>query len=187
MTDASIRTRARLAGIFWLMTIFSGMAAMFAGGRAGTAANLLATAFYLGATLLVYQLLRPVNPGLSLLAAVFSLVGCVLSILRAFGLGPSGVNPLVFFGLHCVLAGFLIFRSGFLPQLVGALLALGGLGWLTFLSPPLAASLSPYVILPGLVGEGALSLWLIARGVDVRRWNERASKRVAATPGIAAP
>ena len=49
----------------------------------------------------------------------------------------------VFFGLYCLLIGYLIFRSAFLPRILGVLMAFAGLGWLTFLSPPLANYLSP--------------------------------------------
>jgi len=172
--DASPRLKARMAGFFWLMTIVSGaLALVFANGR--LVANLLATACYLVATLLVYQLLKPVNKNLSLLAASFSLVGCVLGFLGAFKLAPSSINPLVFFGLHCLLVGYLIFRSTFLPRILGVLLAFGGLGWLTFISRPLANSLSPYNLAPGILGELSLSLWLIVVGVNVQRWKELAS------------
>jgi len=50
----------------------------------------------------------------------------------------------VFFGFYCLLIGYLIFRSAFLPRILGVLMAFAGLGWLTFLSPPLANYLSPY-------------------------------------------
>jgi hypothetical protein len=53
-------------------------------------------------------------------------------------------------------------------------MAFGGLGWLTFISPALSASLSPYNMAPGILGEAALTVWLLAVGVDVRRWNEQA-------------
>jgi hypothetical protein len=49
------------------------------------------------------------------------------------------------------------------------------LGWLTFLSPPLANQLSPYIFAPGLLGEGALTLWLLVMGVNAERWKEQAS------------
>ena len=49
-----------------------------------------------------------------------------------------------------------------------------GLGWLTFLSPPLANYLSPYNLAPGLLGEGSLTLWLLVIGVNVQRWKEQA-------------
>src|SRR5690242_15291776 len=52
---------------------------------------------------------------------------------------------LVFFGLYCLLIGYLIIRSIFLPRILGALMALAGLGWLTFLAPPLVHDLAPYI------------------------------------------
>ena len=54
-------------------------------------------------------------------------------------------------------------------------MAFAGLGWLIFLSPPLAKQLSPYVVIPGIIGEGALTVWLLVAGVDVQRWKEQAS------------
>ena len=50
---------------------------------------------------------------------------------------------LVFFGFHCLLIGYLIYRSDFLPRILGALMAIAGLCYLTnsfanFLSPPFA-------------------------------------------------
>ena len=51
----------------------------------------------------------------------------------------------------------------------------GGLGWLTCLSPPLANYLSPYVLAPGILGEGSLTLWLLVMGVNAERWKEQAS------------
>jgi len=82
---------------------------------------------------------------------------------------------LVFFGLFNLLIGYLIFKSTFLPRILGVLMAIGGLGWLTFLSPPLASHLSPYNLAPGILGEGALTLWLLVKGVNVQRWKEQAS------------
>jgi hypothetical protein len=57
-------------------------------------------------------------------------------------------------------------------------MALAGLGWLTFLSPPLAGHLSPYIFAPGILGEGALTMWLLVIGVNVQRWKEQASAAV---------
>ena len=98
--ESSPRVKARTAGFFWLMTFLTGGFAMFIGGRfivpgdaaataanilahepsfrLGVAANLIATACYLTATLLVYVLLKPVNRNVSLLAAFFSLAGCAI-------------------------------------------------------------------------------------------------------------
>ncbi len=82
---------------------------------------------------------------------------------------------LVFFGLFCLLIGYLIFRSTFLPRILGALMAAAGLGWLTFLSAPLAQYLSPYVQILGVLAEGALMVWLLAVGVNEQRWREQVS------------
>jgi uncharacterized protein DUF4386 len=82
---------------------------------------------------------------------------------------------LALFGLWCVLIGYLIFRSTFLPRVLGVLEALAGVCWLTFLWPPLARSLSPYNQAVAGVAEIALMLWLIVMGVNAQRWTEQAS------------
>ncbi|MGO9096379.1 MAG: DUF4386 family protein [Bryobacteraceae bacterium] len=84
------------------------------------------------------------------------------------------INPLVFFGFYCLLIGYLILRSAFLPRILGALMTIAGLGWLTFVSPRLAHYLSPYVYYVGGIGEGLLTLWLLAMGVNAERWKEQA-------------
>ena len=83
---------------------------------------------------------------------------------------------LVFFGLWCVLTGYLIFRSTFLPRILGVLLAISGLGFVTYLYPPLAYHLFvPYIASASALGEIPLELWLIVMGVNVQRWKEQAS------------
>ena len=81
----------------------------------------------------------------------------------------------VFFGVYCLLLGYLIFRSVFLPRILGVGMALAGLGWLTFLSPPLANHLSPYNLVLGFLAELSLMLWLLVMGVNVQRWKEQAN------------
>jgi hypothetical protein len=86
---------------------------------------------------------------------------------------------LVFFGLHVLTVGYLIRRSTFLPRILGALLAVAGVCYLTnsftnFLSLPFKAYLLPFVAIAGLLGEGSLTVWLLAKGVNVQRWNEQA-------------
>jgi hypothetical protein len=144
----------------------------------GLVANLLANACYIAVTLLFYDLFKPVNRNLSLLAEFFSLVGCAIGVLSLLNLAPSPINPLVFFGIYCLLIGYLIFRSTFLPPILGALMAFGGLGWLSFVSPPLAKDLSPYNLAPGILGEGILALWLLVMGVNAQRWQDQARAAV---------
>ena len=172
IAGASPRFKARAAGVFWLLTILTGAFALFVGNR--IEGGLVATACYACATVLVYDLLNPVSKGLSMLAASFGLAGCALGALSALQLARSPINPLVFFGLHCLLVGILILRSNFLPRILGVLMAFGGLGWLTFASPLLVNYLRPYNLLPGILGELSLSLWLLAVGVNEQRCRDRA-------------
>ena len=82
---------------------------------------------------------------------------------------------LVFFGLWCVLTGYLIFRSTFLPRVLGVLLAISGLGWVIYLYPPLAHRLWKIIDAASALGEIPLELWLIVMGVNAQRWKEQAS------------
>ena len=86
---------------------------------------------------------------------------------------------LIFFGVACVLLGYLIYRSGYLPRSIGVLLAIGGVGYLVnsfagILAPAFASGLFPWVLLPAFFGELGLALWLTVKGVDVPKWEERA-------------
>ena len=166
--------RARMAGVFYLLTFVTGIFALLVRSRLGSAAGLIAAACYVALTLLFYYIFKPVNRKLSLLAALLSLAGCILGPIGLIVHALSRINPLVFFGIYCLLIGYLIFRSTFLPRILGALMALAGFGWLTFIWPPLANYLSPYNMVPGMVGEGALTLWLLLMGVNVQRWKEQA-------------
>lgn len=183
---ASPNFTARMAGFSWLMTFVFGMVALVASRRVlmpkewSITANLLATVFYISATLFIYELLKPVNRSFSLLAAFFSLTGCSIGALSAAiqSNNRQAANiSFLFFGLHCLIVGLLILRSAFLPRIVGALMVFAGLGWLTscfanLLSPPLARALSIYIMLPGMLGEASLTLWLLVKGVNVERWKD---------------
>ena len=122
-------------------------------------------------TLLLYDIFKPVNRSLSLLAAFFSLVGLTFEAIR---LQPRGVNvAIVFAGFYCLLIAYLIFRSTFLPRILGGLMVFGGLGWLTYLSNPLVNYLSPYNLASALLAEASVFLWLLVMGVNVQRWKEK--------------
>jgi Domain of unknown function (DUF4386) len=166
----SPRRIARIAGTFYLLTFLTGLPAFFIRSRLGIALGLTAGLCYVVVTLLFYHIFRPVNKTLSLLAAFVSLAGCAMGPVAAGFHFTLLINPLVFFGFYCLLIGFLIFRSAFLPGILGALMAFAGLGWLTILSASVASLLHPYNLIPGLIGEGALTVWLLAVGLNDQRW-----------------
>ena len=173
IAEASPRFKARVAGaLYWLSVMIASFSELFVRGSLNIAGGLIAVAGMAAMTLLLYGVFIPVNRRLSLLAASFSLVGLTFEALR---LQPRGVNiAIVFAGFYCLLIGYLIFRSTFLPRILGALMAFAGLAWLTFLSPPLAHYLSPYNLACGLLAEALVFLWLLAMGVNVKRWKEQA-------------
>jgi hypothetical protein len=230
IAEASPRFKARMAGAFQLLeavTATFGQVIVLdrlvvSGNAAATAANILGherlfwlgfessligVAFHIAWALLFYELLKPVNRSLSLLAAFVILVGCAIQALTSplylapllilqGGSSLSAFTPeqlqalafvflklnayafdvyLVFFGFWCVLIGYLIFRSTFLPRGLGVLLAISGLGWVTYLSPPLGYHLFPFIAAASGLGEGSLMLWLLVKGVNVQRWKEQAS------------
>jgi len=77
----------------------------------------------------------------------------------------------VFWGAWLLPFGYLVFRCGFLPRLLGVLLVLGGMGYLadvlaTLLLPSYPASaVADYILLPASLGEIGTCLWLLAVGV----------------------
>ncbi len=226
-----IQTKARLVGLFALLTILGGVLAQgYVSNRlvdfndaAVTANNLLAhqdlmqlgfavfmfeMACQLAMTALFYEVLRPVNRTLNLVALVLGVTGCVVKALsRLFFIAPllllrEGASyltafsapqlqalslllldindrgagmALIFFGFSTPLRGYLMFRSTFLPRVLGLLAIVSGLGWLTFLYRPLADRLFPYTAGFGLLASLVLIVWLLVFGVDEERWRRQAA------------
>jgi hypothetical protein len=87
---------------------------------------------------------------------------------------------LIFFGFTCIVNGYLIFRSGYLPKFVGILMQIAGLSYLTacfaaLFAPAFADLITPAILLPPLIGESSFCLWLLVKGVNITKWNERVS------------
>ena len=85
-----------------------------------------------------------------------------------FGVG------LIFFGFVCLIEGYLIFKSGYFPKAIGILMQIAGLFYLincfTLLLAP--KFLNVLVLVPCLIGELSLCLWLIFKGVNMTQWNK---------------
>ena len=68
---------------------------------------------------------------------------------------------LIFFGVECVLLGYLIVRSGYMPRLIGVLMQIAGACYVVnsfalLLSPPLSSRLFPAILIPSLIAELSL-------------------------------
>jgi hypothetical protein len=175
--------------------------------RAGFAADLLSSIWFIPVTLLFYELFKPVNRKIALLAAFFSLSGCVVaafgSIFHLIPLVLLSGSPylsafstaqlqtlmlfflklraeastiyMVFFGCYNISIGYLVFRSKFLPRVIGVFMMIAGITYQSFLWPPLLTRIFPYVVGPaGALGELSLVFWLILFGVNAQRWKEQA-------------
>ena len=229
IAEVSPRLKAKIAGVFYLVTILTRMfveifvrnplvvsdnAAATASNilaheslwRLGFATDIIAFASYIALTALLYELLKPVNRGLSLVAAFFGLaasgVHAISSLFHFAPLVVLGGSPylsaftveqlqalalvflrlraaayhnigLVFFGFYLLLVGILILKSTFLPRILGVLMVLAGLSYVPFLSPPLARSLQPYILVFPGVGQISLTLWLLVMGLNAQRWQEQ--------------
>lgn len=179
ISQGSPRFKARVTGAVYLLYFLTAILAEWLVGRGqgayGLAVNLISAAFYGAVTVLFYFLFKPVNKSVSLLAAVISLGGCAITVLNLFHRAER-VSPLLFFGPYCVLLGYLILRSTFLPRILGALMVIAGLGWLIFVMLPPTSQVIPYIEGVGILAEGLLMLWLLLRGVNPQRWKELAGE-----------
>ena len=93
---------------------------------------------------------------------------------------------LIFFGVECVLLGYLIVRSGYVPRLIGVLMQIAGACYVVnsfalLLSPPLASRLFPAILIPSLIAELSLALWLLVKGVSAEKWDQASASVVSAS------
>lgn len=87
---------------------------------------------------------------------------------------------LIFFGVACLINGYLLFRSGYFPAALGVLIILAGLSYLTnsftLILAPAYASTVFLVLLLALIGEASLALWLLVKGVNLAQWEQHTSE-----------
>jgi hypothetical protein len=171
--NTAVGVKARTAGaLYFLSVLTAAFGELVVRGRLNVAVGLVAVSGMIAVTLLLYFIFKPVNATLCRCAAALNLVGLGFEALR---FNPLGVDAaIVMLGFYCLLMGYLIFRSTFMPPVLAAPMAIAGLAWLTFVSPPLAEHLSPYNLACGILGEAAVCLWLLLMGVNVQRWTQQA-------------
>lgn len=91
--------------------------------------------------------------------------------LHDFGFGVG----LIFFGFVCLIEGYLIFKSGYFPKTIGVLMAIAGICYLTnsfaLILAPQFSSIT--LLLPCVIAELSLSLWLIFKGVNLSLWKQK--------------
>ena len=171
--------------------------------RLGEAADLIMLCCYIAVTALLYRIFAPAARSLALVAAGFSMVGiAVLAVGGVLHLAPLAIMgqsalaqpnelvwlvlnlysslytiSLVFFGMYCVLTGWLCITSRLLPVSVGLLMIVGGLvhvitRFLWIAAPAIQKAIpGPINMLP-LLGETALAVWLLLFGIrDMRTQN----------------
>jgi Domain of unknown function (DUF4386) len=81
---------------------------------------------------------------------------------------------LLFFGFYCLIIGYVIIKSKAIPIIVGILYALSGLCYLInsftmFLSKGFENPYFIYLAIPIFIGELALCLWLLVKGIDTSK------------------
>ena len=123
--------------------------------------------YFAGPILLHSRYLTAFPPG-----QVDSLASLFLSLYAGLG----GISML-FYGTAWIIRGYLTFRSGFLPRLLGALMVAAGLGFAAkTLTQVLAPAFSSNLLLaPMFANLVALVIWMLVKGVDRDKWNRAAA------------
>jgi hypothetical protein len=137
--------------------------------------GLVSTAVFAGAELFFFastfilggaEFLKPFSPDQVNALGLLSL--------KFYGYG-AGIF-MAFYGTAAVIRGYLIYRSGYLPRLLGVLLALAGLGFIVrnfvlVLAPAYASDL---LLAPMSLAGLSLAVWFLVKGIDASKWEARA-------------
>jgi hypothetical protein len=165
--------------------------------RLNIVSDLIGQVLHILLVLVLYELLKTVNKNQALLMVVLALVPVPIAMLNQ--LNQFAVLPLlnstdrsqvmfflnlhnqgvliaqIFWGLWLFPLGYLVFKSGYIPRILGVLLIIAGLGYLIdsfgkFLLPNYDLTISMFTF----IGEVLLLLWLLIKGVNVEQWKKRA-------------
>jgi hypothetical protein len=196
ITAASAQRYARLAGVLILISLIAGSYGEFyvqsqnltsdsSLFRLGFAAYQIEAACDIALTLVLYVLLRPVDANIALGAAFFRILGTatyatgeIAYFAGSNAMLVSGGNlSLMFYGIGTAMLGLLMFRSGYLPQWLGALVVLGGVCFLlrSFAVLLLHGYPTIWLVLPMIVALLALALWFLIAGINAQAWEARST------------
>ena len=83
----------------------------------------------------------------------------------------------MFFALHLLVLGYVVYKSGYLPKILGIMLVVAASGYFidsfgTVLLPQYEALYASVVVLTAIVGELPLSFWLLIKGINVEQWKK---------------
>ena len=160
--------------------------------RVGIVSAFLVQLVSIFVVLYLYKLLKPVNQTHALLMVLFLLLAVPITLVNELfhvavlvllnsaepshqlvslflELHQHGIFvSQVFWGLWLFPMGYLVFKSGFLPKILGILLMIGCMGYLVdsvthFLLPNFGFTFSEFTF----IGELLLPLWLVVKGVDI--------------------
>ncbi len=88
----------------------------------------------------------------------------------------AGMITTAYYGIGWIVRAYLMIRSGYFPKFLGVLMAIGGFGFVVrnfalILAPAYASNVLLMLMFPGGL---ILGIWLLVKGVDVLKWEERA-------------
>jgi hypothetical protein len=167
--EASPHLKARISGVFYFLSVLTAIfAEAFVHGKLLYLFGLVPVLCFAAVTLLLYAIFKPVSRTVALIAASSNLAGLFFEAIEVHLLGVN--VALVFHGVYCVLIGYLVAKSSFLPRILGFPIMVGGLAWLTALSPRIAHLAHSYSQALGFIGEGIPMLWLLVMGVNSQKW-----------------
>ncbi len=154
---------------------------------------------------LLYKLLRPVCKNYATLMLILALLPVPIFLMNQLNLFAvlisakeqmqeqmifylhlyknGGFIVSIFFGLWLLPLGYLVFKSSYLPKILGIFLMIGCFGYLInfmqgFLFPGTEATLwtNPVLIITH-ISELILMLWLLIMGVNIKKWIYKDSKK----------
>lgn len=85
----------------------------------------------------------------------------------------------LFFGLHLVALGYLVFKSGYFPKVLGLLMGIGSFGYslesigeITLINNEIFSMLVIALLVIVTVGELSFTFWLLIKGLNMEAWNK---------------